>query len=109
MILDKTDGYLDEVKSSPQAKAITGKNSLDKALEYLGSYGDRETLCVLYKDWAPLSFAFDMQVKDPVTGAFGPWFNGGLIFHGDHDGGGNGGGPTLSVCLQPTDGWSIHT
>lgn len=37
------------------------------------------------------------------------WFNGGLIFHGDHDGGGDGGMPTLSVCLQPTDGWAIHT
>ena len=35
--------------------------------------------------------------------------NGGVIFHGTHDGGGNGGAPTFSVCLSPTDGWSIHT
>lgn len=37
------------------------------------------------------------------------WFNGGLIFHGPHDGGGNGGAPTFSVSLTPQDGWSIHT
>ena len=34
---------------------------------------------------------------------------GGLIFHGQHDGGGDGGMPTLSVCLTPQDGWSLHT
>ncbi len=36
-------------------------------------------------------------------------YNGGLIYHGPHDGGGNGGAPTFSVCLTPTSGWSIHT
>lgn len=37
------------------------------------------------------------------------WFNGGLIFHGPHDNGGDGGMPTLSVNLLPHHGWSIHT
>jgi len=37
------------------------------------------------------------------------WFNGGLIFHGPHDNGGDGGAPTFSVNLSPQDGWSIHT
>jgi len=37
------------------------------------------------------------------------WFNGGLIFHGPHDNGGDGGAPTFSVNLLPQDGWSIHT
>jgi hypothetical protein len=35
--------------------------------------------------------------------------NGGLIYHGKHDNGGDGGSPTFSVCLEPTNGWSIHT
>jgi hypothetical protein len=36
---------------------------------------------------------------------------GGFIFHGLHDGFGNGGAPTFSVCIDPDDkpGWSIHT
>jgi len=38
-----------------------------------------------------------------------PWFNGGLIFHGPHDGHGSGAAPALSCCLTPTDGWEIHT
>lgn len=52
----------------------------------------------LYKDFAPLSFTWG-----------GNGWVGGLIFHGSHDGGGDGGMPSLSVCLSPVDGWSIHT
>lgn len=37
------------------------------------------------------------------------WFNGGLLYHGNHDGFGSGEAPTLAVTLNPTDGWSIHT
>ena len=39
----------------------------------------------------------------------GHLFSGGLIFHGPHDGGGNGGAPTFSCSLVPVDGWSVHT
>jgi hypothetical protein len=37
--------------------------------------------------------------------------NGGFIFYGPHDGGGNGGVPTFSVELNPDTNphWSIHT
>lgn len=52
----------------------------------------------LYKDFAPYSFEFSMS-----------GLAGGLIFHGNHDGGGNGSAPTFSVSLTPVDGWSIHT
>jgi len=36
---------------------------------------------------------------------------GGFIFHGPHDGFGNGGAPTFSVSLfsDRKAGWSIHT
>jgi hypothetical protein len=37
------------------------------------------------------------------------WFNGGLIYHGQHDNGGDGSAPTFSVNLTPQYGWSIHT
>jgi hypothetical protein len=35
--------------------------------------------------------------------------NGGLLYHGSHDGFGSGSGPTFAVTLSPTDGWSVHT
>jgi hypothetical protein len=55
---------------------------------------------ILYHDFAPLSFGF----------GFTKWsLNGGMIFHGKHDGFGSGSAPTFSVCLNPTDGWSLHS
>jgi hypothetical protein len=57
----------------------------------------------LMPDFAPYSFYFD------VRNDRGRVMNGGIIFHGKHDGGGNGGAPTFSVCLTPTDGWTVHT
>lgn len=72
-------------------------------------YGRIEQLCSngdtvrLFKDFAPHSFEF-IRLRDGER-----VYNGGLIFHGPHDGGGNGGAPTFSVSLTPVDGWSIHT
>ncbi len=64
---------------------------------------------MLYKDFAPLSFGFNIETKqDDGTWKF--WFNGGLIFHGRHDGGGSGGAPSFAVSLTAVDeDWSIHT
>lgn len=62
----------------------------------------------IYKDFAPMSFEWAIGVP-AEGGARQCVFNGGLIYHGAHDGGGNGSAPTFSVCLNPTDGWSIHT
>jgi hypothetical protein len=58
-------------------------------------------------DFAPLSFYFVKEVF--VNGKWERDYNGGIIFHGAHDGGGNGGPPTFSVNLIPVDGWSTHT
>lgn len=55
-------------------------------------------------DFSPLSFGFAVIRADGSA-----WIVGALIFHGLHDGGGNGGAPTYAVCLTPTTGWSIHT
>ena len=76
-------------------------------LQYLNDYSDLDTVCYMGIDFAPLSFAFAIYtVKD---GKEKVWFNGGLIFHGKHDNGGDGGAPTFSVTLTPHSGWSIHT
>jgi len=75
------------------------KRSFDHCLDTLNRIRDSFGGVVrLFLDFAPYSFEFS------VGG-----LNGGMIFHGGHDGGGDGGGPTLSVCLTPTTGWSLHT
>jgi hypothetical protein len=61
------------------------------------------------KDFAPLSFYFEMLYYNPQSQKIERDYNGGIIFHGKHDGGGNGGAPTFSVNLTPVDGWSTHT
>jgi len=57
----------------------------------------------LHRDFAPYSFTFYVE----APGWCG--LNGGVIYHGAHDNGGDGSAPTYSVNLTPQDGWSIHT
>jgi hypothetical protein len=78
--------YFDEVK---QFAETTGRGEqLQKKLNYLDTYaenGDRgATRCILGKDFAPHSFAFLIQKRDD-SGEYKYWFNGGLIFHSDHN------------------------
>ncbi len=106
MLVDKTEGHLDAVKEfaleTNQAEQLMGR------LDYLDTYGgDNSTRCLLFKDFAPQSFEFLLERK--VDGEWRRMFNGGLIYHGQHDRGGDGGAPTFSVNLTPTEGWSIHT
>ena len=58
----------------------------------------------LYSDFAPYSFYWTEEFTDGYIG-----LRGGLIYHGDHDRGGDGGAPTLSVNLSPMQGWHLHT
>ena len=57
----------------------------------------------VYTDFAPMSFFWQAMSNGKA------WIIGGLIYHGKHDGGGNGGPPTFSVNLTPLYGWAIHT
>jgi len=91
------------------AASIGLSENLEKSLSYLANYaGGENTRCVLYRDWAPYSYEFVMERRDD-TGIYRRWFNGGLIYHGSHDGHGSGSAPTFSCTLTPTSGWSIHT
>jgi hypothetical protein len=58
----------------------------------------------LFRDFAPHSWEFVIFRQDGESR-----FNGGVIYHGPHDRGGDGGAPTFSVSLTPCEGWSIHT
>ncbi len=64
---------------------------------------------VLFSDFAPHSFAFEMQYKKKEEDEWEFFMNGGLIYHGSHDGHGSGGAPTFSVTMDKADGWRVHT
>lgn len=93
------------VKFGKKTEQLDG---LKERLAYLENYGSQETQCRIYKDFAPFSFSFVLYRKSK-EGEWEPWFNGGLIYHGPHDNGGDGGAPTFSVNLSSHHGWAIHT
>lgn len=87
---------------------------------------------LVMSDFAPLSFYFIKEVLccckcdsslwydsmtcrtcgQKVDESNGEWkrdYNGGIIFHGNHDRGGDGGTPTFSVNITPVNGWATHT
>jgi hypothetical protein len=89
-------------------------NTLANRLSYLENYGGKgedgtDRMRVrLIRDCAPMSFYFLLEQKT-ADGAWGRVIEGGLLYHGSHDGNGSGAGPTFAVTLDPTVGWSIHT
>ena len=107
--------YNDEIVRAHFQKVLkfareTGQlqNFLNK-LNYLHNYGEAGSVkCVLYKDFAPMSFRLTFYRKQE-DGTWKPWIYGGLIYHGEIDGYGSGSAPTFSVCVNETSGWSIHT
>ena len=112
MLVIMDEKYLEEVKAF--ADKIGLREQLDEKLKYLDEYaehGDRgKTVCRLGKDFAPYSFAFTMLKRTSTEGKeYEYFFNGGLLFHDPHDGGGSGSFPTLAVTLEPIHGWSVHT
>jgi len=102
--------HLNEVKTF--ADKTGQQKQLNNQIQYLSTYADPEengaTQCHLFYDSAPQSFHFRMDKKSQ-NGEYVYWFSGGLIYHGTHDRGGDGGAPTYSVTMSPTQGWSVHT
>ena len=58
----------------------------------------------LYTDFSPLGFQFVVLKADGSC-----WINGGLLFHGPHDGFGSGSAPTYAVSVGGAHGFQIHT
>jgi hypothetical protein len=85
--------------------ARTGQRlQLEEKINDLIAYLPDNWTVELYKDFAPYSFFWTETSPIGKSGMIG-----GLIYHGQHDGGGNGGAPTFSVNLMPSKGWCIHT
>lgn len=105
---DLTSGKLDE------ALAFANKindNSLQGCIDRLKRFeenyreGGDNIETDITTDFAPYSFYF-VRYRQNTKGFIS---NGGIIFHGKHDNGGDGGSPTFSVCIEPCNGWQIHT
>ncbi len=129
MLKISNQAHFDKVKEFAEKTGQMEK--LQKQLDYLDNYachGDHtKTVCVLGHDFAPASFSFYMMQRNRANATlqmdeeaikdgrvlldkfYDHWFAGGLIYHGSHDGFGSGSAPTLSVTLEPTDGWAVHT
>ena len=103
MITDKSNGRLAEIKA--YAKENNLLENFNNTFSRLENYSAKGYQVTLYSDFAPLSMEFSITDRGKHV------LNGGFIFHGPHDGYGNGSAPTFSVSLstEKTPGWSIHT
>lgn len=119
MLVIEDQKYFDHVVEFAKKSGLyedDGKtnNALSSRLKYLENYGGKncdgsDRMRVrLMPDGAAMSFYFVIE-KKADTGEWKLLFNGGLFYHGPHDGNGSGAGPTFAVTLEPTTGWSIHT
>ena len=113
--IENLDYYNEVVKEAKEHNLYEPSDDVDGSLKeklaYLDTYAETnrgDTRCLLFKDFAPLSFAFIMERKES-DGEYYRVFNGGLIFHGKFDSG--VGAPTFNVRIGDTSkaGWSIHT
>jgi len=114
MLIDNSNGKFKEIckfaEETNQKEQFEQKIASLCAWEtgawYRDEKGKRETR--IFPDFAPYSLYFERYIIDE-NGKERFVGNGGLIYHGKHDGFGSGEGPTFSCCLTPTSGWSIHT
>lgn len=103
MLIDKTNGRLAEIKAFAKEHGL--EESFNNTFSRFENYSTKGNDVTLYSDHAPLSLGFAIKQEERFV------LNGGFIFHGKHDGYGNGGYPTFSVSLSQdkVSGWSIHT
>ena len=98
MITDNSNGKLAEIRAF--AKENNLEDSFNKTFSRFENYSDKGFDVILYSDFAPLSLEFVIKEKERFV------LNGGFIYHGKHDGNGNGG---YHVYHDIKAGWSIHT
>ena len=83
-----------------------GDKSLSRCVENLNRW---KYPIMVGCDFDEMSFTFcEIYPKELLDQGYRP-VNGGIIYHGPRDGYGSGNGPTFSVTLEKTEGYSIHT
>jgi hypothetical protein len=110
-LIDYTNGGLENIKAF--ASTHPAGDTFMRCLESLNDRCDHgeNRKCVIGTDFAPysLSFAYGEMTTDPEPTWIGRPINGGLIYHGPHDGHGSGQAPSFSVTMDKADGWVLHT
>jgi hypothetical protein len=115
MLRVENEHYLAEVRAF--ADRTGQREQLETQLRYLETFGcergdgsiDPTLVRVrLYPDYA-MSFQFGMDRKNDATGNYECWLQGGLIYHGVHDGYGAGIAPSFATTVIRMSGWVIHT
>lgn len=102
-MIDLTNNNLTEALEFAKSINDTTLQDCLNRLELIDkNLGSETTIC---DDFAPYSFEFSRNKDGHSIG------DGGIIFHGKHDNGGDGSAPTFSVSLDndTTPRWQIHT
>lgn len=102
--LEKVRKFADETGQRERFEESLKRLTNREENENVGNQGKKSHI-ELYPDFAPHSFFWVWRETESKRVIM----NGGLIYHGKHDNGGDGGAPTFSVNLTPQSGWSIHT
>ena len=100
-LIDMTSGRLLEIMEFARRNGM--EKQLDDTLERLVKHTHSGGKVYLYPDFAPHSLYFEVIRNGQLS------LNGGVIFHGPHDGYGSGSAPTFSVSVERSNGWQIHT
>jgi hypothetical protein len=112
-----TDYFAEVVKFAAEVDAVGELlSALTRLSDYAKGNEEIETQCVIYRDFAPYSFAFLMKRREVASDdpEYKPWFNGGLIYSGPGLPS-DGCGPSFTVSLDDdaasgrTHKWSTHT
>jgi hypothetical protein len=113
MIVDMSNGKLEEVKATARKMGPDAEESLKDQLDYLDNYmlhGEHPTTCRVFSDFAPHSLYFELVMTDSESRIF----NGGIIYSGPGLPS-NGSAPSFTVSLDDDAAagkkhmWSIHT
>jgi hypothetical protein len=89
MITDYTNGRLADIKAYTREHNLM--ESFNKTFSRFKTFSQCGCEVNLYSDFAPLSIYFEIFRDGKFV------LNGRFIFHGPHDGFGNGGAPSFSV------------
>lgn len=115
-VVDQSNGRLEEILAFADKNGLW--NDFIEVLERLCWNRPNEIVGFVYADFAPLSLTFgryridsDWPIHETNSIEKSYCGNGGIIYHGPHDNGGDGSAPTFSVSLNPDSNphWSIHT
>jgi len=83
MLIVQCEEHLAKVRE--EARKLNVEDKLQNRLDYLANYAcpvedPERTRCLLFTDFAPLSFAFTWERRND-EGDYEYWMNGGLIYH----------------------------